>query len=440
MTQPAITQALILTANYGHGHNALANKLASHLSSLSETAVTIINISDFLVEHYDDHIKSRRLSIRYALHQQLNFGYQKASELPSWLFKIHPLVVGSRFIKSFYNVITHFYLDYIYPKRLFSELLNKVQQADVIFSVVPTSHQLIMRSGSNAIRVNLAQDFGRSNRCVWWGDFWDTFFAADTASYQHAKTMLPITSQIHNLGPMYFKSDYRQLPATTLDQQPVILFIPGKSGHTVRFEQQLFALALQCLEQGYRVVWKNNQTTVPDYIKHIPSEVLTQFTLEPKGQLKDLHQYSLVVGKGGYNQITEAFLQGTPYAAVKFLGYWERGNLSVQFDGAYLLDWTKDIKLPSHDELHHMKQAQQQLRDRLFAKPTQWQAALTALVDKKLHKTPYKQQRLMPKSLRRLLLLPVAMIFYSFGCCLLAGETAKLIKRKLFPMQIQSKQ
>ena len=71
------------------------------------------------------------------------------------------------------------------------------------------------------------------------------------------------------------------------------------------------------------------------------------------------------------NQITEAFLQGTPYAAVKFLGYWERGNLSVQFDGAYLLDWAKDVKLPSHDELHHMKQAQQQLRDRLFAKPTQ---------------------------------------------------------------------
>ena len=83
-------------------------------------------------------------------------------------------------------MITHFYLDFIYPKRLFSELLNKIKQADVIFSVVSTSHQLIMRSGANAIMVNLAQDFGRSNRCVWWGDFWDTFFAEDTASYQHA--------------------------------------------------------------------------------------------------------------------------------------------------------------------------------------------------------------------------------------------------------------
>ena len=85
-------------------------------------------------------------------------------------------------------------------------------------------------------------------------------------------------------------------------------------------------------------------------------------------------------------------------------------------------------------------QAQQQLRDRLFANPTQWQAVLTALVDKKSHKTRLKQQQLMPKSLRRLLLLPVAIIFYSFGSWLLAGETAKLIKRKLFPMQIQSKQ
>ena len=92
--------------------------------------------------------------------------------------------------------------------------------------------------------------------------------------------------------------------------------------------------------------------------------------VEPFGPLDDLGSFQLLVGKGSYNQISEAVLRGVPFGISSILGYWEEGSLDLLAHEPGLLDLRgRDLRLPRPEEIPLLCARQRALAARMFVPP-----------------------------------------------------------------------
>lgn len=370
----------ILTANFGQGHHALASKLKSHLVPLKNVDTSIINLSERSEYFFRQKQKTPFRLMRYLLHKEVHFGYNQTVKLPKWLLSIHPLTVGSRYFVSFYSFLVDFFERFVYGHGYDQALFEELSAYDVVFSVVPCSHYHLWKNHPRWITVNVAQDFGDGVTCVWWGQFWDFFISSDKRNMEVSNRRLGNKTKKLRLGPLYFLEDYQSLSSDVMGKDSLILLVPGLTGVTASFHKHMVNIALEFLKAGFQVVWKSNGMSEPSAFHHISPSLKERIVIEEKGPLQNLETYSLIVGKGSYNQISEALLHGTPYACVKFLGYWEEGNQVIAWEGMHLLNWTQSFSIPSKKDLSQMKKDQIVKRDEFFSSPEKWQAELKAIL------------------------------------------------------------
>lgn len=374
-------KVLILTAEFGKGHIAIANKLKSHLCDLDIVAnVDVVNITQ-RIDDLASHEFSRK-SLRYHLHKYLNHNYQTYSELPTWFIKLHPCTLLSKYLASFWVVIWTAATDLLYSKSTATNFVELLLKYDTIISTAPIINKLIWTNHTQYTTINISQDFGLGVKCVWWGDFWDYHISSDKLNHKTACKKYPQNTAVLNYGPIYFKKDYKKFLTIPSDKNIKVLFIPGQTGCNSSLMNKLIQAIKLCLNKGYHVTWKKSSlaSSLHKDLNRLAKENL--ITIEKAGTLEHLENYHLIVGKGSYNQISEALLHGTPFACIRFLGYWERQNLSYTSEGAHILDWSSEVQIPKKDELIKIKREQHQLRNHLFLPPQQIADQLSTLLEK----------------------------------------------------------
>ena len=253
---------------------------------------------------------------------------------------------------------------------------------DVIISTLSSPNKLLWKNQQHFTCINMSQDYGKGIRSVWWGKFWDAYLSSDQLDQKTALTQFDEETQIRQIGPIYNIDDYIQL--TDIDRDIIsVLIVPGNTGANTKFLKRLEEICTQLLQAGLRVVWKGNEEFFFSTETYQKNNQNNKLEIEPTGPLHHLENYHLVIGKGSYNQITESLIKGTPYAAVKFLGYWEKQNLCIQDEGAHVMDWSKKIIIPSKNEFRAMKSQQIKMRDKLFLNPEKINETLSKVIYKK---------------------------------------------------------
>ena len=387
-------KVLILTARYGYGHIAIANKLRSHLESFSEVAtVDIIETGAFLDSNFKRDSKPF-YTIRYAFHKMVNNSYQMFSDLPTFLKHLHIPNVCQRLFKKTWIFLWGCIENCIYDDDITNALVTLTNHYDVIITTVTHVNKIVWRNHDRFTTVNVSQDFGLGIKAAWWGNFWDYHLTNDRTNTEKAQQSDSKHTHIENMGPVYHLNDYQPLikPSNT---EVKILFIPGKTGKNKSALRRLESALRVCIESNCECVWKLDDSHAQKLRDSLTKDKKHLLRLESFGPLTGLDQYDLIVGKGSFNQISESLLQGTPYACTHFLGYWEKQNLSIASnDGAHVFDWSKGPIIISHDKIKAMKVEQIAMRDRLFKTPEEWQSILSDILNspKKPHgPVVYKQ-------------------------------------------------
>jgi hypothetical protein len=372
---------LILTARYGYGHIAIAKKLRSHLETIEGIGtIDTVDSAVFLNTHFTN--KGQPFyKLRYAFHKMIHNSYQMFSDLPNALKHLHIPNTCQRLFKKTWIFLWGCIENCIYNDHITDALVNLTNQYDVIFSTVTHVNKLIWRNHDRYTTVNLNQDFGLGIKPIWWGQFWDYHLTNDSCNTAKAYQTHPKTTRIKNMGPIYHINDYISLPTPPEDSSK-ILFIPGKTGKNKSALNQLEKALHKCLHNNFQCVWKLDDEHAKRLLENLPEDKKHLLTLEPYGPLVGLQDYDLIVGKGGFNQISESLLQGTPYACTYFLGYWEKQNMAIATqDNAQVIDWSKNIPTPIKEQLKAMKKIQTNQRDVFFKSPDKWKAALTEIIN-----------------------------------------------------------